>query len=224
MMMKLFCAAMMLLATSCGERTARSLYSDKQMSQERNLTSFHEIETKGVSDIEYQQDTVYSVKLVGDESMIRATKTRLEGNRLIIENDDDMKLFKNIKDKNIKIYISSLDLTMVKLAGVGDFETKGHLDTDVLKVFNYGVGDIDIDHLVCDKLEVENKGVGDVSADDVATRSSSISNKGVGDIDVHFSRCGFVDCKLTGVGDVELSGKIDRHQFDARGVGDIHLK
>lgn len=61
-----------------------------------------------------------------------------------------------------------------------------------------------------------------VSESLLQTNSLTISISGVGDAKIDELVCGILDCNLTGVGSLYLSGKADEAEFDVSGVGHVY--
>jgi len=87
------------------------LFSCKKESAEKsvlhdNLPAFDEIELKSVFEVYLIQDTIYSVKVVGNEKMVDDVTIENVNNVIRIKNNTKLKWLKP-DDNKIKIYISS---------------------------------------------------------------------------------------------------------------------
>lgn len=209
--------------SACSVATKPNKKNEKRVVENIHALPFDKVELRGVADVYYTQDTVFSIKMYGYPKDLAKVKLNWKGSRLVI----DMKK-KGIKEKveldeNIVVRLSSPDLLMIEHRGVGDFYSKTLINTDTLKVEQKGVGDISFEGLVCDRLLVNLKGVGDFTAKKVKAQQSFILSKGVGEVDVNFLQCDNLDVQSYGVGDIVISGSVRNVSKTSRGVGNVKV-
>ena len=197
---------------------------DKNLAeQRRNLRGFERIELRGSLDVEYRQSASYSVVVKAPKRVINKVETRVEAGKLIVNMRGEGK-FLNLgvaSSDDVKVYVSSPDLISVELKGSGDFDGKGHIDTDNLKLTLTGSGDMAFDDIICDGIDVSVKGSGDVDVKKVKTLKADINLIGSGDVKMTFADSGTVTSKLVGSGDIKLRGTVKEHHSQVRGSGDI---
>jgi hypothetical protein len=171
----------------------------------------------------------------------------VEGKTLTIRNRGKIHLV-NIsfdEDDGLTVYVTSPDLTSIRLNGSGDFEAKDQIDTDRMDVILRGSGDIDMKSIICDHCDVELIGSGDISlshldaleasvtlvgSGDISlglhrARKTQLSLKGSGDINADFREdCEAVECELRGSGDISLKGTVRKFNQHKSGSGDIDFE
>lgn len=234
--------------TSCkSEWRNFSIQNDgPKLTEVRPLTGFEEIEINGSPRVCYTQADSFSVRVSGTKAGIENILTEVNKKTLTIRNRGKISLL-NISfndENNLTVYVTSPDLTAIRLNGSGDFESDGKIDTDRLDIILRGSGDLDVKDVICDRCEVELIGSGDIDVDKLEAVEASaslvgsgdlnlgllrvkntwLSLKGSGDIEADFKDgCGSVECELRGSGDISLKGSVRRFDSHKYGSGDIHV-
>ena len=232
--------------TSCKSewRTMRGLDNGPTVTEVRPLKGFEEIEISGSPRVCYTQADSFSVRVKGAKASVENILTDVNDKILTIRNRGKISLVNiSFDDDDLTVYVSSPDLTAIRLNGSGDFESEGKIDTDRMDIVLRGSGDIDVKNLICDRCEVELIGSGDIDVShlDAVEASASLvgsgdlnlglmrvkntwlSLKGSGDIDADFKEdCGTVECELRGSGDITLKGSVRHFDSQKSGSGDIH--
>lgn len=240
--------AMSMGVTSCkSEWRCLGIQNDgPKLTETRPLTGFEEIEINGSPRVCYTQADSFSVRVSGTKASIENILTDVSQKTLTIRNRGKISLF-NISfdgDNDLTVYVTSPDLTAIRLNGSGDFESDGKIDTDRLDIVLRGSGDLDVKDVICDRCEVELIGSGDIDVDRLEALEASaslvgsgdlnlgllrvkntwLSLKGSGDIEADFKHgCGSVECELRGSGDITLKGSVRRFDSHKYGSGDIHV-
>ena len=219
---------------------------EKLVSEDRMLKGFEQIEISGSPTVVYTQGDSFSVRVTGPESMVERTITEVNGQTLLVRNKGKVGIvnFTLGDDADLKVYVTSPDLTAVCLRGSGDFICNRQIDTDKMEVVLRGSGDIDIKEIICDDCSTELVGSGDIQIERLETRSHDISLigsgdiqvnqwrvdktdimlKGSGDIQVSFIEgCKSADCELVGSGDITMDGYLEHYNVQKRGSGDISI-
>ena len=238
----------MISCSSCmSEWKTKTILSDgPQVTEVRQLEGFEEIEISGSPRICYTQADSFSVIVKGTREAVDNILTEVDGKTLGIRNRGKINLVNvSIDDSNsLTVYVTSPDLTGVRLNGSGDFEAKGRVDTDKMDIVLRGSGDIDMKNLICDRCGVELIGSGDISLGSVdalettvvlvgsgdvslgllRVKDTFLSLKGSGDIKADFKGdCGTVECELRGSGDISLKGTVKKFNQHKSGSGDIDI-
>lgn len=251
-MKKIFCLfAIALMACT-------SVFADdkpKCIDKDVNVGVFEKVVLKGSDKIIYTQGDKASVKIHGLKEQVDAVIINQDGKTLEVSRKSSVnnglgwkslfRAFSNTrKDEELVIYVTSPDLTCVKLTGSGDFIVKGQVDTDNLDIYLTGSGDIDFDDIICDNMIVSLVGSGDIEIDKVECVTSKIKLQGSGDvkvkqhnvrktildlygsgdIDLHCSRCDEINANLSGSGDITISGEYKNVNRNKRGSGDINVR
>ena len=208
----------------------------------RKTDVFNKVTLFASCNVHYKQGDTCSVRVVGDKQLVKNLITQVINNELQIR----MKPYKGdlmrlLNKTELNVYATSPDLLAVKVAGSGDFEATGTVDTDTMRIALTGSGDMDFANLICDRVEATLRGSGDVELKNVQAdyanlnllgsgdmkvnlknaRNADASLTGSGDLKVGFDNCGIVNCKLLGSGDIELKGRIRQLNQNSTGSGDI---
>jgi hypothetical protein len=217
-----------------------------KLTESRPLKGFEEIEISGSPRVCYTQADSFSVRVKGTKTGIENILTDVDGKTLTIRNRGKISLV-NISfsdDDALTVYVTSPDLTAIRLNGSGDFESDSRIDTDRLDIVLRGSGDIDVKDVICDRCEVELIGSGDINVTNMEAIETSaslvgsgdlnlglmrvkdtwLSLKGSGDIEADFREdCGRLECELRGSGDITVKGSVRQFDSHKNGSGDIHI-
>ena len=235
----------MLLMVSCHFRDKDEIcVAEKELvTVSLKANYFSEILVDAPYEVDFVQGNSASIRIEGKKDEVSNVITVCKGERLIIKN----KLFANaiVSDRksDVKIYVTSPDLTEVTVKGLGNFRVMDKIDTDTLRVNLLGAGDVKFDNVVCDVLYTVLKGSGDISMNTVEGVSASVcligagdidlnllkmrytdvKLIGVGDIEINFDSCKFAKCALVGVGDIKLKGNLNAFEKEKKGTGTINV-
>ena len=193
-----------------------------QVTSVRHTRPFDKIEMNSACDVRFVQGDSFSVKVVGGKNAVKEVTTEFEGTTLKIGTQQAIRQFNfGIHRTMPTIYVTSPDLIGVRIHGAGNFEVDKPLDTDTLRVFLKGVGNIELSRVICDQLYVTLQGTGNVEIDDITSQYTDVQLKGVGNVEIDFNHSGNVNCTLQGVGDISLSGTVKHLSKTVKGSGSI---
>ena len=215
---------MMLTSCACNGLKVHYLKTESQAEENRQIKGFERIELLGSLDVKYEQADSFSVRVAAPVNVIKDVETRLEGNKLVVNMKGSNKFINiGVSDgDDVTVYVTSPDFLGIELKGSGDFECQQLLDTDNLDVSLKGSGDIKFNDIICDQVNVSLVGSGDVDLKNVKMLRSYVDLVGSGDVKVHFDESGAVESRLTGSGDITLSGNVQTYKSTVRGSGDMH--
>lgn len=242
--MKKICLSILALLalTSCTVQFSRSESTAELSSSSFDLAGgFEAIEVMGSPTVVYQQADSTSVTVKGPTEQVKNIDIQVNGGKLKVSSKSKMSLLRSSSVDDVVVYVTSPDLIEAIVSGSGDFICKSPVDTDTLRLYVGGSGDIDMTSVVCDKLDAEVLGSGDVEVNQAVTQlaalrivgsgdievglrntqSTQISLTGSGDISVRFDRCVDADCQLEGSGDIKLSGSLRTLTSRTAGSGEI---
>ena len=201
--------------------------AQKRVSENVNVKPFEQIAIAGSYHIYYTQGEKISVRVEGRLGDLKRMIVSSDGKTLKIKTKSLRKDLRSILGRDmddVNVYVSSPDLIAVSLAGSGEFEAQGAVDTDHLSVKLAGSGDIDFHQVVCDDVEVELAGSGDVEVKSIDVNNAKISIAGSGDVDMNFVRADFVEAHVAGSGDIKLSGKAKKVDHKVAGSGNVDVE
>ncbi|MBL4651879.1 MAG: DUF2807 domain-containing protein [Flavobacteriales bacterium] len=208
-----------------------TIISFAQVTEERTLTQFTEIEVSGIGDIILATGE-YKVEVEASEKDIKKVKSEVVNGKLIITQ------IKNANIKNVTLYVTAPNITSIKLSGVATVVSEDTLKCDNLKLQVTGAGGIDLT-VKCNNLktnimgagdvklsgiaivhEVDVRGAGDLMAFDLKTQVTNARVAGAGDI--HINATEEVNIKVSGAGDVFLEGEPAKKNIEVAGAGDFY--
>lgn len=217
-----------------------------QMTESRDLKGFEEIEISGSPKVVYTQGQSFGVKVVGPKRFVESIITEVKGKTLSIRNKGKVGIVNIQRDyDDAAVYVTSPDLTAVRLNGSGDFESKQRVDTDKMLIVLRGSGDISFSDIICDHCTTELTGSGDIDIDRLEAVRSNVSLVGSGDIDVKqwkvdntdltlrgsgdievnfMEGCKKANCQMAGSGDIKLKGRLEHYDVQKRGSGEIDTR
>lgn len=174
---------------------------DVKVSEVRKVDAFSSMEITSVGTIYFTQSDTYSFKIEGKEKYVKNTETTVKDGRLLIGfKDKKNKRMRNQKD-GVVIWISAPDLKKVEFTGVGEFKCEKPLKLDEVSFEVKGVGEVHVSDLTCNELKV--------------------ALRGVGSADIHVA-CDYLSAKMSGVGDVTLSGTAGHADISKGGIGVVN--
>ena len=176
---------------------------DAKVSEVRKVEAFSSIKVTSVATIYFTQSDTYSFKIEGKEKYVKLTESPVKNGCLYISfKNKGEKSMRNQKN-GVKIYISAPDLKKVDFTGVGSFNCEERLKLDEVAFSISGVGEVNVSDLICNKLEV--------------------GLRGVGSADIHVL-CDYLSAKMSGVGEVTLSGTAGSADISKGGIGSVNTK
>lgn len=172
------------------------------ISKEFAVTDYTEIQSSGVAEIVYEQQTIKGpyLQVNVDENILPLLDVKVENNKLIIKYKDNG----NIQPSRFKVYTNSSNLEKVKLAGSGEVHLKGEVNSKSLKIDLAGSGDIVADSLYCERFDMSVAGSGTARLKG-ASNDSKFSIAGSGDIKGYNFSVQDLVCSIAGSGDVQIT-------------------
>lgn len=230
--------------------------NNKKIDKDLNVGKFEKIAIKGSDMVVYTQGDKVSVRLHGTQEQVDAMIVNVEGNTLNVSRKSSINNGTGFTgflralargeepSTSVVVYVTTPDLTSVKVTGSGDFKANSQVDTDNIEIVVTGSGDIDFKDLICDNADIAVTGSGDIEIKKLESVTSSIAIRGSGDIHVkqqrvrktdlsiygsgditvQCSNCGEVNASVFGSGDITLSGQYELKTKNVRGSGDINQR
>jgi hypothetical protein len=187
--------------------------SSNVMSESRDVSSFDEVELRGLGNLSIQQADSESLTVEAEESILPKIRTEVVNNRLTIGPE----LNSSIQTTQpINYTLTVKDLNTLKVSGSGDIKAQD-ISTDELTVAVSGAGAVKISGKT-DSQEIDISGSGDYRAEDLESKEAKVSVSGSGSAIVNVS--GELDAKVSGSGSVEYVGDPTVNQ-DVSGTGEV---
>jgi len=186
------------------------------------LEPFNEIELNDAFEVFLQEDSVYSIRIVGDEKVIQHVSFKVENNVLRIDNERSVKWITPRKNK-IQLYLKSKTLSQIIAGEACYIQTINPITSEEFglvltgkvneanlelnsKIFYYWNdfpcgGKLTLSGET-DELKIWNFALMSVNARNLTAKYAFIENSSKGDCEVNV---------------------VDRLEYSIRGIGDIHL-
>ncbi len=171
-------------------------------------------------DISVTQDTVLRMTVEADENLLPYIITDVIDNDLYLSTAND----RCLRSRNdIRVNLSTPDLTKVNLKGSGDVYINELITTDNVEFKNTGSGRIRCLYLFSNDLIVDVLGSGDIILDKIDVINLDVLNGGSGDFEVINESSGdFGVFVVDGSGDILADlVRLDELDVDISGSGDI---
>ena len=226
---------LVVVATSCTLASQNREKVEKSFS----IKSFTSVRSHIVGNVIYTQSDDVSVYAEGEKRLM---------DLLVIteESDGALHIFldakiKNVRKRDLTVYISSPTIEKAILSGVGGFKMEGTVDVDNLIIDFEGVGNFEAMYLKANNVEVTYEGVGNlilggttnyltidsdgvglVNAEKLRAKNAVVRSNGVGGVRVYASES--IDIYNNGVGNVSYYGDPEVKDLKNSGVGKIRAK
>lgn len=188
------------------------------------VQSFEKVQIAGSFDVTYRQGDSCTVRIEAPEDALKEIDIYTDGETLYIGPKRKNLLF-SLKSLNqhhkVYVYATSPDLTSAEIAGSGEFDVNGHLDTDNLELSIAGSADMKLDDLICDELDATIAGSGDIKIKKMVTGIADFSIAGSGDVEAKDIDCGELNVSIAGSGDMKFSGRTKKYDESIAGSGKV---
>ena len=186
-----------------------------------DLPPFTAIHVAGSMDVFYTQGP-QAVSLTADENLMEIYTIEVVESTLKIGVKSGYSIFPKAKTF---ITVSTDDLNGIKLAGSGECDIKGTLDTRGDFIFSIaGSGDLDADAIICKNFSSKVNGSGDIEVKALTAETTTLTINGSGDMVINCKDAGDIIAKINGSGDIALSGKARSLTQKVNGSGDISTR
>ena len=203
--------------------------------EDRSVGNFKNVEVGGSIDVYVSQGSPASVKLEGDENVIRYVEVNQEGDRLIVKNKDGFDL---LPSGQMKIYVTAPVYNKIEVSGASDIIGQGKISNpEDLELGVSGAGDIKMEldaprvradisgtgsiHLKGETKETEFSlsGVGSAHCYDLLSENTRVDISGTGSADVYASVG--LDAQVSGLGSIHYKGNPTNVKQNVSGAGSI---
>lgn len=207
----------------------------QKITEAREVPPFERVSMRGAIDAVVKVGPAQSVSITIDSNLITHVRTRVEGDRLVIDTDENLS-WDGIARAEITVprlrafgVSGSSDATIeggkgeelqLSTSGSGDIRWRGV--ATALEVATSGSGDVTLAG-EADALEASTSGSGDVRGQDFTVRDADIRTSGSGDVTIRLSG-GTLRAKTSGSGDVTWSGEGTVAEARTSGSGEVRRR
>lgn len=186
--------------------------SSNIITETREVSGFTGVDMRTIGTVTITQGESESLVIEGSDNLVPLVKTRVVGDVLIIEMDENLNV-ETLKKENVLIFtITVKDLTSLVVSGLGEVDMNT-LTTDSLKLTMSGAGVISFTELSAKDVTINVSGVGNVIVSGTASHlNAEIS--GAGEINAADLECQTANVEISGLGTAvvwvtdELTGTI----------------
>ena len=186
------------------------------VTEDREVSDYSTLVLRGNYEVIITEGNAPSLDIETDENLMEYIVTKMDGDRLVIENKERI-----FSDDGIRINITYTELDQIEASGAISLENYGTLSGDELELSLSGAGEIDL-KVDVDRLDVHSSGAGSV---DLAGEAdiAGLHVSGAGGVDAYNLTTSVCDVSVSGVGGAEV---FVTEELKARvsGVGGISYK
>jgi len=172
--------------------------SGHQVSEDRKVGEFSRISISGGYKVILKQDSSFSIKITGDDNLMKYIKTNLEGDKLRIYNKKNF-----CNSGQIVVNIGVKNLEQIKASGAVEVESDGKLVTKDLNIDLSGATKVTLD-LNAANVTTSGSGATELNLKGQAT-SHNIDISGVGHVYALDFIVGSCDIESSGAGHCEVN-------------------
>ena len=164
-----------------------------------------------------------NVTVVADDNILDVIDAHVVNGVLVLEYKDNYKFWSVWPDSGIEIYVTTPDISSVRIDGAGSITQSGNnpIVSDNMEILVNGAGDIDM-NVIANNLDSRISGFGDIHLTGLA-KNYSATISGAGDINAYDLAADSAKIKISGSGSVDTQ-VINTLNVDISGAGDVHYK
>lgn len=203
-MKKIIFAAIILSAATACKKNGVFCYNGNGniITEQRQVSSFDEIELSIGADVQIKQASTYSVSVTTSENLMSIIKTEVNGNTLCIETKSN----KCIRHSDeIDVYVTMPDISKIKLSGSGNITCASAINVNEIDLTISGSGNIILDSLMASTCNMTISGSGNMELNGVGAGSNQkINISGSGNINSLNHTFNVVDVSISGSGSASV--------------------
>jgi len=190
--------------------------SGHQVSESRNVGEFSRVSISGGYKVVLKQDSSFSIKITGDDNLMKYIKTNLEGDKLRIYNK---KNFCNAGQIVVNVGVKNLE--QIKASGAVEVESDGKLVTKDLNIDLSGATKVTLD-LNAANVTTSGSGATELNLKGQAT-SHNIDISGVGHVYALDFVVGTCEIESSGAGHCEVNA-INNLSVHSSGASEVKYR
>lgn len=181
----------------------------------RDIDEFTKLDVSGAYTVRVTLGEVPSLKITGDNNLLKYVITKTKGDRLIIESR------KNLKPRSeIKILITTYSLNELDASGANNIKIR-RIDTEYFDAEISGACSVEL-FGDTEKFNVSLSGASNLEAEELRAQHVKIECSGVSNADVYASKS--IKAEVSGVSNIDFYGDPDDVKTNISGVSSIDRK
>ncbi|MBW7914930.1 MAG: DUF2807 domain-containing protein [Taibaiella sp.] len=189
------------------------------VSETRIVGDFAKIEANGSTDVTVVQDDEYYVIVKGYSNLVPIYKTKVNGDRLILEFKEG---YWNVRNDNITVEVHTPYVDKVSLNGSGSIYVGSGYDHERLDAHINGSGNIEVGKSSFKYMDVNINGSGNYNSESADVNNVYVKISGSGDAYVYV--IDYLKVRISGSGDVYYRGNPGTVDLDISGSGQVHKR
>jgi len=190
--------------------------SGHQVSESRNVGEFSRVSISGGYKVVLKQDSSFSIKITGDDNLMKYIKTNLEGDKLRIYNKKNF-----CNSGQIVVNVGVKNLEQIKASGAVEVESDGKLVTKDLNIDLSGATKVTLD-LNAANVTTSGSGATELNLKGQAT-SHNIDISGVGHVYALDFVVGTCEIESSGAGHCEVNA-INNLSVHSSGASEVKYR
>ncbi len=190
---------------------------DKTVTKEKSLKKFDQLKAEDYADVNLNSASDHKAKIKADSDIIDKVNLNVKGDQLVINIDDDSKLFNN---DDVTVHVYAPKINRVQSKGSGNIKSPAKVTAKQMNWVVEGSGDADIWANESTNLTIQMNGSGDVTVKGPAEKVD-LESDGSGDFTANNLASEIIEIYSKGSGDVTLTGNTEKLDITTEGSGDV---
>ncbi len=219
LLLVLLAAAQLTLAQSCKNNWSNKTVegSGSVSKQSRNENGFTRVASSISGDVFVKVGNAFKVEIEAQENLKEYIITEIKDKTLHIKYKDNV----NLKTKEtLRVYVEAPSFEGFSLAGSGDMNIEGDLNSEKINLSLAGSGDMRVEKVQAKKVVANLAGSGNLSVKGGSAEDAAFSIAGSGDINAEGCSTKTAKCSIAGSGNVQCNAS-DSLNASIAGSGDI---
>lgn len=219
LLLVLLAAAQLTLAQSCKNSwSGKTVQGSGSVSkQTRNENGFTRVASSISGDVFVKIGSSFKVEVEAQENLKAYIVTEIKDKTLHIKYKDNV----NVKTNDVlRVYIEAPSFDGFSLAGSGDMNIEGDLNTEKMDLSLAGSGDMHVEKVQAQKIVASLAGSGNLSVKGGSAADAVYSIAGSGDINAEGCSAKTAKCSIAGSGNVQCNAS-ESINASIAGSGDI---
>ncbi|RYD57812.1 MAG: hypothetical protein EOP56_05920 [Sphingobacteriales bacterium] len=212
----LLAGALLITATSCSKSRLRG--EGSVISDTRSLSNFTRVEANGSTNITVVKDSAYKVIVTGYQNLVPAFETKVNGNKLTLEFDDQ---YISVRNNNVTVEVHTPNIEYYNVNGSGNTTIGSGFDGSSFEGHINGSGELTVNNSKFTTLKAYVNGSGDIKAASTTCENGRAEISGSGNIDMTVTK--HLSVKISGSGNVSYWGN-PTTDVDVSGSGNVKKK
>ena len=189
--------------------------------QRRSVDSFQMVKASGAMNVYLRQGISTEVKIDAAPEVLESIRTEVKGNTLHVYRDKSFSFTEMLRNKTVKVYVTSPQLTSIEVSGASDVKGETPINADAFRIQASGASDVTLT-LNAKSLTTSASGASDIRLDGRVERQQ-VNISGSSDYRASDLRSSKADVQASGASDAYVFVD-DELLARSSGASDVHNK